>query len=362
MESRRGTIPIAPGYWSNPFIGTGADADRQGGTERKKDAEACAAASFDFLNTHFDTYPVVKFSELYSEENYGFLYRSAKNYLKLLGKDIGIEPDGYDFHKLYSHFNDALPEGQECELYRYGDTIYFHVIENSFGWELYYIPCAVIDRAGPVLSGIFLDFFRLLQHTQGLTPLKEDPVYSIYTGDMRPSSGNEEERKRLANEYGKGHIGELLDKIAQEPRNGITKLRNRIRKYDPRPKEAGLLALMLEGLELFGGGKNRKKKITGYGFFPNETEDYYNCYWPVEVGRTLMIVYEEDMVYHFLRKWITGEAHEQSAEIFSAGNKIITPRTRAPLRINRYVIDFFNWLKRFEDELHDLWNTGGDRC
>lgn len=110
MENRRGIIPVAPGYWRNPFIGAGTNENRPGSTERKKDVEACTKAGFDFLNTRFDPYPVVKFSDLYSEENYYFLYRSAKNYLKLIGKEIGIEPDGHDFMKLYSHFNHTLPQ------------------------------------------------------------------------------------------------------------------------------------------------------------------------------------------------------------------------------------------------------------
>ena len=60
------------------------------------------------------------------------------------------------------------------------------------------------------------------------------------------------------------------------------------------------------------------------------------------------------MIYNFINEWITEEANEQSAEIFSAGNKIITPETRTLLKINQYVIVFFNWLKQFENELHDL--------
>jgi hypothetical protein len=294
---------------------------------------------------------VVKFSELYSEENYDYLYRSAKNYLSLLGKEIGIPPDGHDFHKLYRHFNYALPKDQYCELNRYGKDICFHVIENSSDWELHYIPCAVIDRVEAELSGILLDFFALLQHTQGLTPLKEDPVYGIFISETgHYTLKDKQERERLANEYEKGHIGELLDKIAAKPGTGITNLKKRIKKYSPRPQEAGLLALLAEGLELFA----KKKMIVHSGFFPDETEDYYNCYCPVEAHRTLVVAYDDDLLCKFLSQWVDEEAQEQGAEIFSAGNKVITPGTRAPLRINRYVIDFFNWLKRFEDELSDL--------
>lgn len=351
MESGRGTISITPGYWRNPFIGTGQNENRQRSTKCQKDAKACTKAGFDFLNTHFTPYPVVKFSDLYSQENYDFLYRSAKNYLKLLGKDIGIKSDGYDFIKLYQHFNLALPEHQECELYRHADTIYLHVIENNAGWELYYIPCAVIHRVNPVLSDIFIDFFRLFQHTQKLAALKEDPVYEIFIGDTgHYALKDKEERKKLTENYKNGHIGEILDKIAEEPVTSITKLKNRIKKYDPRPEEAGIIALMLEGLELF----RRKEAITKHTFFPYETEDYYNCYWPVEADRTLMIIYDKDMLSEFISEWITEEAQEQSAEIYSAGSKIITPWTRAPLKINQYVIDFFNWIKRFEYELYDL--------
>lgn len=360
MAGGRRAVPTASGYWCNPFIGAGADANPQGGKQPKyrKGAQAPAMPALDFLSARFEPYPAVKFSELYSEEHYGFLYRSAKNYLKLLGKDLGIEPGGHDFNKLYRHFNNALPEGQYCELCRCGKDIYFHVIDNSAGWELHYIPCAVIDRVEDIqLSGILLDFFRLLQYTQRLTPLKEDPVYQIFISDTgHYALKDEQERKRLADEYEKGYIGELLDKIAQPPDTAICirKLKERIRKYDPRPQEAGIVTLMQEGLDLFAGRKNSKKKIIHYGFFPDETEDYYNCYWPVEASRTLMIVYEEDMLHTFLGEWINNEVQEQSAEIFSAGNKVITPRTRAPLKTEQYVIDFFNWLKRFENELSDL--------
>lgn len=353
-DGRRRVIPTAPGYWSNPFIGTGADADKQGGKPCKKGAQTRAIPAPDFLSARFEPCPVVKFSQLYGEENYDFLYRSAKNYLRLLGKDIGIEPDGHDFHKLYRCLNQALPGDQYCELNRYGKVICFHVIDDSPDRELHYIPCAVIDRVeNERLGGILSDFFRLLQHTQGLAPLKEDPVYQLFISDTGHYTPKEKrERKRLTNEYEKGHIGEILEKITRPPEDAacIKKLKKRIGKYDPRPQEAGIIALMLEGLELFG----RKKKITDYGFFPDETEDYYNCYYPVEVQRTLMIVYDEDMLYQFLCEWVREEAQEQCAEIFSAGNKVITPRTRAPMETDLYVIDFFNWLKRFENELSDF--------
>jgi len=355
MAGGRRIVQVAPGYWSNPFIGTGADGDKQGSQlPCQKGAQTRGRASFDFLSARFEPYPVVKFSELYSEQNYDFLYRSAKNYLKLLGQEMELEPDGHDFVRLYHYFNRAVPEGQSCELCRYGTDIYFHVIENSAGWELHYIPCGIIGKVEDErFRDILLDFFNLLQHTQGLVPLKEDPVYQLFISDTgHYTLKDKQERERLSDEYEKGHAGGILDRIAQPAGTTIVELGKRIRKYHPRPQEAGITALMLEGLELFG--RRNRKKITSYGFFPNETEDYYNCYYPVEVCRTLMIVYEEDMLYKFLTDWITDEAQEQSAEIFSAGNKVISPRTKAPLKPDPYVTDFFNWLKRFENELSDL--------
>lgn len=357
MEHRRRTLPAAPGYWRNPFLGTGADGDTQGNKPAGgKKVKGCAKAAFDFLSIRLDTFPVVKFSELYSAGSYDFLYRSAKNYLKLLGQEIGIPPGGYDFEELYRHFSLALPEDQCCELCRYGADIFFHVIENSAGWELHYIPCAIAGRLEAEPGGLLLDFLRLLQHTQGLTPLKEDPVYRLFISDTgHYSLKDTEKRKNLAEEYEKGHAGELLDRIARPPEtiHFVAKLKKRLGKYVSRGNEEGIIALMREGLELMGRGKNRKKKITGYGFFPQETEDYYNCYYPVEAHRTLMIVHEEDMLCTFLSEWAREEAQEQSAEIFSGGNKLITPRTRAPLKADPYVNDFFNWLKRFEHELSD---------
>lgn len=352
MENRRGIIPVASGYWRNPFIGTGADEHKQGNkSKRKKNAKGRTIPASDFLNSRFESFPVVKFSDVYSKENYDYLYRSAKKYLKLLGKEIEIAPDGHDFVKLFRYFDSMLPEYQECELYRDHDTIYFHVIENRAGWELYYIPCSIIDRVDVGLSEILLDFFCLLHHTQGLTHLKEDTVYQLFISDMKHYALKEEkERKDLADQYEKGHIGQLLDKIAQKPVMSIIKLKNCIEKYNPCPQETGIIALMLEGLELFG----KKEKIIDFGFFPFETEDYYNCYYPVEVHRTLMIVYEEDPLYKFIGEWINEEANEQSAEIFSGGDLIITPKTTKALKVNPYVNDFFNWLKRFENELHDL--------
>lgn len=55
MANRQRAIPTAPGYWSNPFIGTGADADKQGGKPKcKKGAQARPQAIPYFLNTRFD--------------------------------------------------------------------------------------------------------------------------------------------------------------------------------------------------------------------------------------------------------------------------------------------------------------------
>lgn len=353
MESRRKTLPVASGYWKNPFIGAGEDEHRKGSqSERSQSLKAAEKYALDFLNTRFEDYPVVKFSDIYSEENYYYLYKSAKNYMKLLAKDFKLEPNGHDFEELFKQFNCQLPQNQYCELFQKGDTIYFHVVENSFGWELYYIPCKIIHSATGILRDIYADFFALLQHTQRLTPLKEDSLYKIFVSDTYHSSCvDKEERKKLTEEYESGYIGDILERIAIEPKISITKIKNRIIKYNPRSKqESGILALMLEGLELF----KRKKKIMDYNFFPYETEDYYNNYCPVEIYRNLMIIYDDDMVKDMIYNWTIDEANEQNTEIFSGGNLLITPRTRTPLKVDNYVIDFFNWLKKIENELHDL--------
>jgi len=348
MDNRRKTVRPASGYWPNPFSGDGIAQYPAGNrADAKTHVTKKRVPALDFLTAEFKKYPITRFSLRYSEENYYFLYRSARNYAKLIGQDWEMEPDGYDFSKLYRHFNSILPQWQECEFYMHDNTIYFHVIDNHWDEDLHFIPCCIIDSVEGELKEIYRDFFTLFQYTQGLTVIKDDPVYSIMGGDIERGKADEDVIE-LYKEYQVGEIGKTLDSINVKPGTTIRELKNRILKFNPRAKEEpGILLLMLEGLELF----RNKNKITKYYFFPYENDDYYNAYCPVDYNRILMIGYDMDMISDCIREWVWEEIQENGAEVLSAGDKLITPDTCAAMKPEKFVIDFYNWLKRFENEL-----------
>lgn len=254
-----------------------------------------------------------------------YLYRSAVNYAKLLGKNLEIKPNCDDFNTLYYRFKDLLPVNQELYISEeYCSPRFYIVHEQDMERLTCFIPCKVISNSEGEIQELYIEFFRHLQHSQRFTSLRKTRTYEYR------KSGQEDPKdiqwNELFNRYENGDIGEVLGLIETKPKMSLRKLENRIEKYDPKIlSEERKLNLMLEGINLF----KEKKSITNYGFLPIEDDNHYDSFYPLEIDRLFCIVYEkEDLMENCLISWIESDLEEGMGELIPGGDLFISPQTK----------------------------------
>lgn len=344
---------ILPAPGQNPLAGITAQANTQGSEQCQTLAYQVGKPANDFLTAVFKPVHISDYDPLYSKENYNFLYDSARNYARLLGKEFNLAKRYRDFEKLYDTFRGILPADQKCEITQHEGELMFHVVDDREEGNLYYVPCEIIDRVEGALRDIYLCFFRLFRQSQGLSPLLEDPCFEMICGDLPDRELTEEDDGwlHMLYSYQKGEICKTLELVDEEPQYTIRQLGNRIKKYVPQSeKESKILSLMLEGLELFRQGK----PIMKYGFFPYEDSDFYDTYYPVQLDRIILILYNtDDGLFENLFEWTCEEANQGGYDILSGGDLLITPQTKKLLKPDVYVEQFLKWINRFCHELND---------
>lgn len=336
----------------NLFAGIRTQRYQKRNNQSQKNHQTVGKSANDFLTAVFEPLWIADYNTIYSKNNYNYLYDSAFNYASLLGIEFKSPSKYPDFKKLYTDFKAVLPAEQCCELVQEGDDLFFQIYEDKEEGKLYFVPCHIIDQADGDLKEIYISFFSIFQKTQGLVCLSEIPLYEMLCSDL-PDNGQidkEDEWMMILNEYENGEIGNTLKLIDNEPKFTIRQLINRIKKYKPQSeKEEKILSLIMEGLTLF----KLNKKIMDFSFFPHEDEDYYDCYYPVDLNRFILIVYEKDLMFENLFSWTCDEANESGYEILSSGFDFISPKTEILIKTDDYVSRFLNWINRLCDELYD---------
>lgn len=341
----------ASGYWTYPDAGTWKKRNTSGKQKRKKNAQTVRKSANDFLTAVFEPIHISEFSSVYSSENYIYLYNTAKNYAKLMGQELDLQPDVIDFEGLYKTFDKVLPKEDYLDIINDEDKLKFMIYDNSEEGLLYYIPCYVIDEAEGHLRDIYISFFSLFQTTQGLTSLVNNVVFE-YTSEELPENVEEIDEDDdwivLLNRYLNGDIADTLCSINKKSKYSISGLMQKIKKYKPKSeRERKILELMHEGLKLFKSGNS----ILHYAYQP-VTDDEDQEYNQVEMDRIILVVYDEsDLVTENMFDWVSQEANENGYEFLSAGYLELTPDTNTLLKKDTYVKDFLNWINKFSYEL-----------
>lgn len=349
QRTNTGITGNAPGYWAYPVQRKGTQQHQPGYEESGESTETIPETGNSFLNTVIKPIPVTQTSLLYSQENYMYLYESAKNYAKLLGKEFSPEADPNNFTALYRRFAKILPESHELDLTAEEDDLYFIVTDNRADELTYFIPLKIIGESKGRLKNLYHSFFALFRKYQAVTPFDKNTLLRHYVRDSAVKNRKEWETTKYR--YTKGKISRIFESLWEEPEFNPEELIQQIRTYKARKvKTKTLLKLMQEGLELF-----EKGNIFDHRCSPIEDQYYYESYCPVDMRNLISFIYDpDDMMTHQLTEFIKEEAEEQGYEFLISEYKRLSPHDEKPLEESHFLISFMNWIKRFNYELRNI--------
>lgn len=345
-----GNTAIAQKSRKNSFDRRRKEINQSGDHEYKKDDTPIRIPANDFLKTVFKK---KKISEVpnspYNEVNYLYLYRSAKNYAKLLGKELNIKSNDRNLELLYRNFNSILPDMQESRLTLEDGILKFKVYDIRNDGYHFHIPCRIIDEASGLFREILIQFFYLLQHNFYLQEFKESRFIEFMFQMADENDEPDNEYYHLVQEYQAGAISDTLDLISNKNIYTVGTLIKLLKKFKPyTQREKSMCEIINKGLYFM-----KRKRSIGTMAVPPDVDDYEASY-SVDVGDLLIVVYDDDQVTQEYNFQLNESANEYGFDYFSAGIKELSPYTRKLMQLDNYVVDFINWIIELNDELYFL--------
>ena len=330
----------------------------KGNKHRKTDETGGGRPKNDFLKKVFRPIPATRFNPLFNAGNYDFLYRSARNYLKLLGSSFDLTPQTKDFTGLFEYFQNLLPEGQYLLLTEENKKLFFKVLfgEDFLVGEVFFIPIKVLNLTEGILRDILLAFFQHFQQAYHL-PRKEN----MYDYEMIVDSyfegwyecDDDPELRDFLESYRKGYINDTFSLIYQKPNRSIPELEEMINSYNSKNEnEKRLITSIRQGINILLMNKNIFEYVCrpGKNDFnsDNDDEDFI-----IEADRLIRFVYSgDDYVTESYLESLNTEMSDSVSEYFPRKSLILTPETDGLLEVD-FVECFFSWLTEFINELYD---------
>jgi hypothetical protein len=335
-----------------------ADRHFAGDRRSKKDASPGGKPAGNFLNTVFRPIPATRFHSLFNRDNYDFLYRSAKNYSKLLGSSFDLKKQEKDFAGLFRHFEGLLPEGQHLLLKEEGKRLLFKIFfGNDFLiGEVFFIPIEILNKTEGKIRDIILTFFQLFQQRHKLARKEHLCDYELIVEDYLDGwYENEDDPKVEAflKSYRTGYIHDTFSLVYRQPNLSTGKLAKLIESYMPKnEKEENLLISVKQGINIL----NRNRSIFDYVCRPGkDDENFYDadddCI--IEAGRLIRFIYSgSDYVTDGYLEYINTESCDLANEYFPRNSLTLSPDTVKLLEVD-FVECFFTWLTEFIKNLYD---------
>lgn len=350
-EKMQAVTQNASRYWSYPLSGVRKKKHIERREEPKKTVAKVRKSNNGFLTTVFKPLYVGLFNPIFSEKNYRYIYNSMMNYARLLGIKLDVAYNPENLKELYFSFRKILPPNQDCRLKTNEEDnkiklfIHDNLYENN---HLYYLPCNIIDKQEGLFRDILLVFFAHLHQKQRIDLITEGMYFEMISEQIECNEDDDVDKEWLAeiNYYKKGYKKDLFDLIEGKPRSSLKELHKQLKAIKPNnQRQINLIKLMVEAIPLLA----KDKCIFHYGMPPDYCgEDDYT----IEMGEIIKIIYEYDFLVEDHVQYLNECAQESGFDFICAGVKEITPKTKCPLKLDKYVIDFMNWIDKFEDELY----------
>lgn len=308
-----------------------------------------------FLTSVFKKRHAASINPLFSSESYDYIYKTAENYARLLGENFTLKADGKNFEAVCNKLDSLLPKGQDLSirLYVKDHTLQMKLVDSLDYTLLYYIPCKILDQTEGQFRNILLEFFRLLQSQQKLTPLLDSQHFEMWKDEVEnyyDNNGEEPDDGWLATfkRYTEGDIFKTLELVDQRPQYDAYSLNTLLDDYMPTTdskREKKILLLIKKGLNLMKTGK----VLLHYTNGPRQSSEDQ----PVDADNTFMIIYEDDMIVENVIEYMNNYACETGYEFFSSINKTITPKTKKPVQPDKFVLKFLEWINDFSYVLYN---------
>jgi hypothetical protein len=335
-----------------------ADGGFAGDKHSKKDASPGEKPAGNFLNTVFRPIPATLFHPLCNRDNYDFLYKSARNYSRLLDSSFYLKKQEKDFAGLFRYFENRLPPGQYLMLVEENKKLLFKIFfGNDFlTGEVFFIPIEILNRTGGKIRDIILTFFQLFQQMHKLE--KKEDLYDyemIVDGylDGWYENDNDPQIEAFLKAYRNGYINDTFSLVYQQPSRSSGELEKLIESYTPKnDREENLLKSIKQGINIIDMNKN----IFDYVCLPEKNdENFYDvddeCI--IEAGRLIRFVYSgNDYVTDCYLEYINTESMDMACEYFPRNSLLLTPATDRLLEVD-FVECFFTWLTGFIKNLYD---------
>lgn len=341
---------VSSGTWKYPVEGEEWQEHRPGSQQSRKSLQEVREPDNGFLTSVFRPIAIHEIGGThYSEESYDYLLRSAKRYAKLSGKELPVDCQEVNYSRLFETVRDnLLEERQQLDIIKKDGKLKFMISDDQASCLIYFIPCKVIDKVKGELRDIIISFFSIFQSCQNLEPLENNPILGYWRHDFEAPGACEGDWIKELRSYFKGWKKKRLDLIKEKPKYTPKELKHKIINYKARsPKYKELLALMLEGLDLFSKGK-----ILSFEAEPYADDIFYAEYYPVEMNRLVQIVYDtDDWFTENMIEWTNNEAGEQWYNYLSSEHFILSPQSKRIFRENDFLKSFMDWLLRLINAL-----------
>lgn len=314
----------------------------------QKGSSKIQVAGYGFLRNRIKSRKSVNALPEFCEENYLYLYESAKNYLTLLGSSI---PEScVSFSVLYRTLKNQLYPDQVLHIVRDDDGKLFFRIQyekNFLVYEVCFIPCKILSETSGKFREILLHLFRMFS-SQGIVDLYDEVDYEMLSDYLSYEYSPKEEyleESKLLFSYDKGNIRGIFNEINAKPCD-LNSFSEVVNSYIPQnSKERKLLESIKKGIEIFSLNKCLRNYVyDGINDVSEEDRDIGD-YFVLSVDRLMRIVYDlNDIVTEQLLYCVNEDNNQYGySDFIPASSLDLSPETAEVLAYG-YPELFFGWL------------------
>ncbi len=286
--------------------------------------------------------------------NYLYLRESVRRYASLLGKklihDPGVTP-GEGIGNLYNELAGLVGSDININIETENDRLVFK-LWDTYRWEGYHLiwlPVRFVEKLRTPLRRLAISF---LHHVHKIgrfdTTNNNDDMEMIMEWYEDVDDWPEDERDDLLglmNGYRNGKIHHLMNRI--EKCSYHSDLGGALAGFVPEnEKERELVALMIEGLEIF---RKDGPNIFQYSYDP--FRDEYNDDCPITPDQTIRLVYGDDYLMDSLRGYLSEQAGN-NGEVIPCATLTLRPDGNTLFGKEEYPALFFRYMAKLLDFLY----------
>jgi hypothetical protein len=275
-------------------------------------------------------------------------------YASLLGKrpilDPGTTP-GEGVGNLYHELDKMVGESINVNIETERDRLVFRLWDtyNWEGYNLLWLPVRFVEKLRIPLRRLAISFLNLIHKAGRFNTITNcddmDMVMDWYRDVGEWPEDERDNLSELMHSYEEGRIHKLMERIKR--RSYHSDLRVALADFVPQGVyESELVALMTEGLDVFGYGKPNIFRYCYHPFYDETNDDL-----PVTPDTTIMMIYSEDFLTNSLRETLNEQAGNYG-EIVPCATLTLRPDGDTIFGKEDYPGIFFGYMSKLLDFLY----------